>query len=565
MLKIKPYLKEMHGILKEIDSARDNYKTVISELNDLDLRYQNRQFNYKKYIKIQNKILLNKTREQVFSAYDTYSISLSNQLIKLNNKILRIIYNDKSYAKLSLGKDKITKKGPLLPSLGDLEIAEVEVPIKKVIKREKKVVKKLKPEEIKAPGPEALEHLIIPKPVKLGFLKRLVYAFQAKEKPWLDAHQKVLLGGFLSTDFLKYLLFGKEKKKDIFGATTILPSILSAEAKSRIERELSISKTDILDPYLLEKQIKELKSLISRKKPEIYKASTLGYLANTTVRRISIYFIEKYPEFFKKLYKTIRFANIKILANTYINIIFFLTLLSSIISIPLFTIFFALQGNPVGIVFLRTIISVIVVTNLTFWSGFYYPFMKAKSRKRSINTNLPFAIDHMSSVIAAGVNPSTMFKLISTSREYGEISIEIEKITNYVGFFGYDILTAIKAVALITPSEDFKEFLDGFVSAIETGGDLKAYLSQKSSEALLNYRLERQKYVESLSTYSDLYTGVLIAAPLFFVTALSLVSVLGGTIGGMSVNSIITLGTYLIIPGLNLLFLIFLELNQPEI
>ena len=235
------------------------------------------------------------------------------------------------------------------------------------------------------------------------------------------------------------------------------------------------------------------------------------------------------------------------------------------ISIPIFTVFFALQGNPIGIVFLRTILALVVVTNLTFWSGFYYPFMKAKSRRRSINTNLPFAIDHMSSVIAAGVNPSTMFKLISTSREYGEISIEIEKITNYVNFFGYDILTAIKAVALITPSEDFKEFLDGFVSAIETGGDLKAYLSQKSSEALLNYRLERQKYVESLSTYSDLYTGVLIAAPLFFVTALSLVSVLGGTIGGMSVNSIITLGTYLIIPGLNLLFLIFLELNQPEI
>ena len=134
-----------------------------------------------------------------------------------------------------------------------------------------------------------------------------------------------------------------------------------------------------------------------------------------------------------------------------------------------------------------------------------------------------------------------------------------------MGFFGYDILTAIKAVSLTTPSENFKEFLDGFVSTIETGGDLKSYLSQKSSEALLNYRLERQKYVESLSTYSDLYTGVLIAAPLFFVTALSLVSVLGGSIGGMSVNSIITLGTYLIIPALNLVFLIFLELNQPEI
>jgi flagellar protein FlaJ len=191
--------------------------------------------------------------------------------------------------------------------------------------------------------------------------------------------------------------------------------------------------------------------------------------------------------------------------------------------------------------------------------------MRAKSRKRSINTNLPFAIDHMSSVISSGVSPATMFKLISNSKEYGEISIEIDKVSNYVEFFGYDILTALRAVALITPSEEFKEFIDGFVSTIETGGDLKGYLAQKSSEALLNYRLERQKYVEALSTYSDIYTGVLIAAPLFFVIALSLVSVIGGNIGGFSVGTIISFGTYLIIPLLNMAFLIFLEASQPEV
>jgi len=253
------------------------------------------------------------------------------------------------------------------------------------------------------------------------------------------------------------------------------------------------------------------------------------------------------------------------LANTYINIIFFLTIMSGLISLPLFTVIYSLQGNSPGFVLLKTIGTTILMVNLTFWLGVYYPFMKSKSRTRSINTNLPFAIDHMASVIASGVSPATMFKLISSSREYGEISIEIEKVTNYVDFFGYDVLTALRAVALTTPSEDFKEFLDGFVSTIETGGDLKQYLAQKSSEALLNYRLERQKYVESLSTYSDIYTGVLIAAPLFFVTALSLVSVIGGSIGGLSVNTIITVGTYLIIPGLNVLFIIFLEMSQPEI
>jgi archaellum biogenesis protein FlaJ (TadC family) len=103
------------------------------------------------------------------------------------------------------------------------------------------------------------------------------------------------------------------------------------------------------------------------------------------------------------------------------------------------------------------------------------------------------------------------------------------------------------------------------VSTTQTGGDIKAYLAQKSEEAMLNYKLDRQKYTETIATYSDIYTGILIAAPLFFVAALSMVSLLGGKIGGMGVSTVIVLGTYVAIPIMNVFFLAFLELTQPEI
>jgi pilus assembly protein TadC len=567
MKKVKHYLSEMFSILDEINSAKENFNQVSSEIEVLDGRYQRKEIDYKKFAEEKNRILRKRSWSQVKISYNAYISSLIARLNQLNTKILNIVYNDQSYNSLIVGKGALTGKEKHLPELDALEISEMEVPIENIEVEEARAekAKEKEPGEMAAPGPEAIQDLHVPAPVRLGFFKRLVYAFQAKEKPWLDKNENAgLFGGILSWGFIKYLLTG-EGKGSVFGHTSVLPSILAYEDQSRIDRDLAVSKSAVLDPYMLEKQIKELKNIIAKRKPEIYKASTLGYIANITVRMISIYFIEKYPEFFKKLYKEIRYSNIKVLASTYINIIFFLALISILISFPLFTVFFTIQGDHIGFVFLKTLLSTAVVSQITFWMGVYYPFMKAKSRKRSINTNLPFAIDHMASVIASGVSPATMFKLISTSQEYGEISVEIEKVTNYVDFFGYDILTALKAVSLTTPSEDFKEFLDGFVSTIETGGDLKNYLSQKSSEALLNYRLERQKYVESLATYSDIYTGVLIAAPLFFVTALSLVSVLGGTIGGMSVNAIITIGTYLVIPGLNLLFLLFLEMNQPEI
>lgn len=612
---IKKLVLEIRYVLSEIAKADSNIHEVISEIKEIESRYQRGLLDYREYSGILKKILAGRTKEEVIRSYENYRAVLKNKILDINSRILKEINSEKAVLRLS----KSPKKETILPKINEIEIEEIDFEIEsehksiekkaarkkpgkketakktgraeekktekktllpdigeldlsfdkqekasiKVQKKEEPIEKKIerieKQIEIEIPRLKSLPQA--PKPVKLSFLERAVFSIKAKDKPW-DNDDNVTFGGIFSKEFFEYLFKGKEKKKEYLGKTKVLPSILSYENRSV---DAKVGKEDVLDPYLLEKQIKELKTLISKKKPEIYKASSIGYLANITVRKISIYFIEKYPEFFRQVYKSVRFANLKVLASTYINITFFLAIITLLVTFPISVIFFSVQGGNFAFVMLKTILTSIGISAAVFGMSIYFPNMQAKTRKRSINTNLPFAIDHMSSVIAAGVSPATMFKLISNSREYGEISIEIEKVSNYIEFFGYDILTAMKAVALITPSEMFKEFLDGFVSTIETGGDLKQYLSQKSAEALLNYRLERQKYVESLSTYSDIYTGVLIAAPLFFVTALSLVSVIGGKIGGMDVNTIITIGTYIVIPALNILFLVFLEFNQPEV
>jgi archaellum biogenesis protein FlaJ (TadC family) len=82
---------------------------------------------------------------------------------------------------------------------------------------------------------------------------------------------------------------------------------------------------------------------------------------------------------------------------------------------------------------------------------------------------------------------------------------------------------------------------------------------------MLQYKLERQRYTESISTFSDIYTGIMVASPLFFVAVLSLVSILGGTVGNMDINTLMVLGTYVAIPAMNLLFMGFMELTQPNL
>ena len=46
-----------------------------------------------------------------------------------------------------------------------------------------------------------------------------------------------------------------------------------------------------------------------------------------------------------------------------------------------------------------------------------------------------------------------MFRLIAeSSDEYGAVSEELQKITNYIEIFGYDLSSAVETVAASTPS-----------------------------------------------------------------------------------------------------------------
>lgn len=317
-------------------------------------------------------------------------------------------------------------------------------------------------------------------------------------------------------------------------------------------------------PKKFAEEAQRIKRIIeARKAPPIYKPTFYGYLANLIVRRFSFFLLNSFPGFFKKVYNNLRSANIKILSNTYVNMMVFYTGLALIISLIVGLAVSSFMGILSLTLFLKTLFTSIVISFVVFTLFYTYPTTRTASRRRSIDSNITFAIQHMSAVASSGVPPVNMFRLIASSTEYGEVSVETEKVVEYVELFGYDLITAIRSVAAVTPSSKLKEFLDGMISTVESGSELTKYLNEKANESLSTYQTERKRYIETIATYSDIYTGIMIAAPLFFIAALSLVNMLGGAIAGINVNTLITLGTYIIIPLLNIFFMIFLQITQP--
>ena len=289
-------------------------------------------------------------------------------------------------------------------------------------------------------------------------------------------------------------------------------------------------------------------------------------MLSKAVKRLGIFGTRHFGKYMTELKEHVSKSNLNMLVDIYVGkmmlgaIIIFL--LSATTGFVLFFYFLDIA------LLLSAAMSVFIGIGMAIMAlvAFYlYPFHIISMKKRSIEVNMPFAINHMSAIAISGIPPVAIFRLLSNISEYGEVSNESKRIIRNMDVFGMDVTAAIKNVAERTPSPEFRQFLFSILSTINTGGDLAKLLKNSASEALFDYRIKRQKYIQTLATYADFYTAVLIAAPLFFVSVLSILALVGGEILGMSIPDAIGLGTYIFLPLLNTVFIAFVNYTQPNI
>ncbi|MDD5416825.1 MAG: type II secretion system F family protein [Candidatus Aenigmarchaeota archaeon] len=272
---------------------------------------------------------------------------------------------------------------------------------------------------------------------------------------------------------------------------------------------------------------------------------------------------EKLMKYFKNLKTPFDSAGLDMMFRTYLAMMFLIATVSFsltlIITIPLFLLLkFTLAYSLLGAVIFSSL-----STSLVFLYTYSYPTIRSNKRRDSIDTNLSFAINHMAAVAESGATPYAMFKVLSQFKEYGVLSKEADRIVRNIDLFGLDETASIKEVIQNTPSKEFKEFLEGILTTIQTGGNLNRFLRENSKEAMFNYRLSRQKYTEVISIYADFYTALLIATPLILIAILAILNTIGGSVFGLPIDFVIKLGVYVLIPLLSIIFLAFLEMTQP--
>ena len=179
---------------------------------------------------------------------------------------------------------------------------------------------------------------------------------------------------------------------------------------------------------------------------------------------------------------------------------------------------------------------------------YFLPSTRAHARGRKLETELPYAAGHMSVLSTAGVTPEHIFDVLAREEEGGVIAQESKLIVRDMATMGMDLSQAIDAEIKRSPSESYSEFLDGFRSASTTGSDLSSYLQRAASTMMLNKRLQAKAVGENVGVVAEIYTIVLVVAPLLLLIMFSVMGAIVGTIGGLNILTLMYLIAYFFVP-----------------
>jgi flagellar protein FlaJ len=198
-------------------------------------------------------------------------------------------------------------------------------------------------------------------------------------------------------------------------------------------------------------------------------------------------------------------------------------------------------------------------------SFYFYPIYRADSLKRELEDELPFTTGYMAILASAGVSPERMFYSLSNLNVPLAVTPEAKDVIRDVNLFGSDIISALEETSKRTPSQRFRETIEGLITTIHSGGNLAAFLREKSKEYMRLKRISLKKYSDNLSMLSEVYVTLLLTGPLFLVIMLVVMAMLGGGgFGILSPDLMLELLTYVGIPLGAIAFLVILDAVSPK-
>jgi flagellar protein FlaJ len=223
-----------------------------------------------------------------------------------------------------------------------------------------------------------------------------------------------------------------------------------------------------------------------------------------------------------------------------------------------------LAGSPPLLVILFSIGVGVAYGGMLIGILVFMPWLLARSRASRMERELPYVASHLSILASAGMPPTRMFKLLGDSRTTPEVASDSNEIVRDVEILGNDIMTALEIERERSPSKTFGDVLEGLVATIRSGGSMKAYLVDATHTIMDIRRIALKQLIETLGAFAEVYVTLMIVFPLLIIVMFSVMALIGGGLGGLSVTTMMIFVTYGIIPVCGLAVIVMLDSTVGE-
>jgi len=300
------------------------------------------------------------------------------------------------------------------------------------------------------------------------------------------------------------------------------------------------------------------KSLTKEPKMDLKKPLSMSYqlMGDKTARFMPL---------FKDLDQTLQKSGLKVNFKAYVSLTILASLLITLsVAVVLSVLLLFVFNIPLGSALLFGFGGALFTWAFSVIGFYLYPVYRADKHKRDLDDELPFTTGYMAILASAGVSPEKIFHSLSNLNLPLAASTEAKEVVKNINLFGLDVISALEKASSRTPSEKFRDAIEGIISTIHTGGNLGAFLREKFKTAMKLKRLNLKKYSDNLSVLSEVYVALLLTGPLLLVIMVAVMSVMGGGLGILSPDLLLSLLTYLAIPVCAVIFLIILDSTSPK-
>ena len=193
------------------------------------------------------------------------------------------------------------------------------------------------------------------------------------------------------------------------------------------------------------------------------------------------------------------------------------------------------------------------------WGLIYYMVLSIPSfivsfRRSNIDTNLPHVVNMLLAASKGGLPIIEMIKTVAEETDITqECGREFGEVVKRVTIFNEDLISAMRYVAGTTPSVRFSNFLEDFISVIESGGKIEEFLRLRSKYFLEEKERFERAFLDTLEAFAEVYLAVFVVAPLFLIITLVVMGMMGE-----SIRKLLNIVVYIFVPLGSIMFILLM-------